>query len=81
MSCGCGKHMANGVEQSTITNMKQCLDWSIERATIIAKLRKEDMQIYKATHYALGEIYEIEPIDENRDNIVKIIKYNSTFNK
>lgn len=75
MACGCGKYITKGVEQPTIHNMKQCIDWSLTRAKQIAEIREEDMQVYETSNSAWGTYYEIEPINSTRDNIIQIIKW------
>ena len=75
MACGCGKHIVNDKEIPTIRNMKQCLDWSLDRAKIIAQMREEDMQVYKTNNTVWGDYYEIEPVNSSRENIIQIVTW------
>lgn len=62
MSCGCNNK-----------NMKQDLNWSLERAKQIVQIREEDMQVYKTFNSTWGVYYEIEPVNPGRKQIIQII--------
>lgn len=69
MACGCGKN-------NIILNQYKNWNWVLFRAHQIAELRKEDVQIYIKEENKDYTIYGIEfPLNKNRNQIVRIIKW------
>lgn len=57
-------------------NKETDIIWVVSRAKMVAKLREEDVQIYKYKNFTGQKMYKIEfPLNPDRENIVKIIKW------
>ena len=54
---------------------KKDLNYVRGQAERLSNINKEDVQIYHILLQPIGWIYDFEPINEDREKIVEIIKY------
>ena len=66
MACGCQ------------TKKKRDLVYVRSLALKFSQIEQKDVQIYKVLLGATGWIYDFEPINEHRPNVIEFIKYTPT---
>lgn len=58
-----------------IQRRKKSLTYVRSMAVRMSQIREEDMQIYSTIFHPYGQIYEFEPLNPDRKDIVEYVKY------